>query len=342
VSHNLRGKFVAVLYCCAGISLSACTVATFDPTTALEPGAYEVAYDADIVLTDPADAREVRVQVSRPVLAADDDDQFPLVVFSHGAFCYPQQYRNITDFWVSHGYIVVLPNHLDSPNLGKIKPGDLSRLQESRIQDMSLVLDSLAQIETALPDITGHIDPQRAAVAGHSFGGMIAMVKAGLTMQDAAGDVMQGYTDPRFSAAIVMSGVGLVPPMPNMPNQAYMTDNAFDGLTGPLLANGGSLDTGNVGTGVVYPWEWRLSGYTLAPPGDKYGLAIQDADHYFGGLICRDNRGGPADPASVEVVRATQRAFLDTYLKGDQAAGQWLRSADFAALSNNRAQLDQK
>jgi len=212
----------------------------------------------------------------------------------------------------------------------------------ARVRDMSFVLDSMAAIEGQIPALAGRIDAGKAAVAGHSFGGMIAMVKSGLHMQSDAGEDLRDYADPRFSAAVVMSGVGLVPAMTNVPQVAYMTEDAFAGLTGPLIASGGTLDAGNVGTGVVYPWEWRMAPYTLAPAGDKYSLVLQDADHYLGGLICRDNKGGPDDPEAVHVVRAAQTAFLDAYLKNDERALRWLRTADFSALSGDRAELTYK
>jgi pimeloyl-ACP methyl ester carboxylesterase len=315
--------------------LSGCASVPENADRWIDAGPYEVARNNEIVLLDPVQEREVTLQATWPAA----DGPFPVVVFSAGAFCYPQQYANIIDFWVSHGYVVIQPNHLDSPNRGKIRPNEISQMLSARVRDMSFVLDSLDAIEAQVPDLRGRIDASRVAVAGHSFGGMIAMVKAGLGMQNSTGEVLADYTDARFSAAIVMSGVGQVPAMVNMPEVAYMTDDAFAGLAGPLIASGGTLDEGNVGTGVVYPWQWRMSSYTLAPTGDKYSLVLQDADHYLGGLICRDNKGGPDDPVAVSTVRAAQTAFLDAYLKDDASALRWLRSTDFATLSGDRAEL---
>ena len=62
----------------------------------------------------------------------------------------------------------------------------------------------------------------------------------------------------------------------------------------------------------------------------------------WGGLICRDNKGGPADPEAVELVRAAQTAFLDGYMKQDAAALDWLRATDWQALSNGRATFETK
>ena len=85
-----------------------------------------------------------------------------------------------------------------------------------------------------------------------------------------------------------------------------------------------------------------MSAYTMAPPGAKYSVTLEDADHYLGGLICRENRGGPADPIAVETVRAAQTAFLDAYVKGDKAALRWLQSGDVQALAAGRATVTYK
>ncbi len=319
---------VRVMLLCAVLTAGVSACAGERGLYSFEPGPLEVLIVDSLVVQDPVQDREVTLRVLYP----DGEGPFPLVVFSSGMFCYPQMYDRITAHWVSHGYVVVLPNHLDSPNLGKIKPEYLARLMSSRIRDMSFVLDDLDEIETGL-ELNGRIDRDRVAVAGHSFGSMISLVKSGLTLK--AGEyIYPGEpADDRFQAAVVMSGVG---------QMKQMTDNAFDGLTGPLIASGGSLDVGNVGTGEIYPWEWRLSGYTLAPAGDKYFVALENADHYLGGLICRDNRGGEADPEGVAINRSLSTAFLDAYIKDKADAKKFLRTADIAALTDGRVQFEWK
>lgn len=307
---------------CFIIAISACSNGLYK----LEPGPYSTSIVESTVLHDAVQERDVTLRVIYP----EADGPLPLVVFSSGMFCFPQMYDRITSHWASHGYIVVLPNHLDSPNLGKIKPEYLAKLLSSRIRDMSFVLDELGEVEAVI-DLK--VDPRKIAVAGHSFGGMISMVKSGLDLKADEYIYAGKTTDDRFTATVVMSGVGQM-------NQ--MTENAFDGLTGPLIATGGTLDVGNVGTGVEYPWEWRMSGFTLSPPGDKYSVALENADHYLGGLICRDNRGGDADPEGVAIDRAMTTAFLDAYLKADASAMKFLKTADVAAITQGRALYSQK
>jgi pimeloyl-ACP methyl ester carboxylesterase len=319
------------------ILLSGCVATPSTVTDYSDFGAYTVS-TGQVTLYDEVQGRDVNMTVSFPVGAGE----FPLVVFSHGAFCYPQQYSAVTNFWVSHGYVVVFPDHLDSPNGPKMSPASISKMLSGRSRDMSFVLDSLAEIAAALPEMQGQIDPTRATVAGHSFGGMIAMVKLGLHMESQLDGSSVEMADKRFSSAIIMSGVGQMEPMASLPQVPTMSVDAFSGLTKPLLASGGTLDLGNVGTGQIYPWQWRMAPYNLAPAGDKYSLVLQDSDHYLGGLICRSNRGGEDDPVAVAVVRAAQLAFLDAYVREDEAALQWLRTADFGALSEGRAALDYK
>lgn len=292
----------------------------------IEAGQYSTETAEAVTLRDTVQERDVTLRVIHP----DAAGTFPLVVFSAGMFCFPQMYDRITEHWASHGYAVVVPNHLDSPNLGKIKPEHLSILLSSRIRDMSFVLDALDEIEAGI-DV--NVDRERIAVAGHSFGGMITMVKSGLHLKPDAYKYPGRTADDRFSAAVVMSGVG---------QMQQMREDAFDGLTGPLIAIGGTLDLGNVGTGVEHPWEWRMSGYTLSPPGDKYWVALENADHYLGGLICRDNRGGEADPEGVAIDRAMTTAFLDAYVREDASALKFLQTADIEALTGDRAMYAKK
>ena len=325
----------AVVALFAVLFLSACGLSQSDQPRVWNtaPGQYQVKHVNALVLNDAGQDRDVQMQVSYPV----GKGTFPVVVFSHGAFCYPQNYRAITDFWVSNGYVVVALDHLDSPNLGKINPRVLPILQEARAKDLSFVLDSLDDIEVSIPEFAGKLDRERFAVAGHSFGGMISEVMVGAPITRPDGEVVS-YADERFDAAVIISGVGPA----TMVDKSRLTEAAFDSINRPLFASGGTLDTGNVGTREQFPWEWRMSPYTLSPPEDKYSLVLENGDHYLGGEICRPNRGGDNDPQGVEIVRVLNTAFLDAYVKNDSAAKEFLRTVDVSSITSGRAALEYK
>jgi predicted dienelactone hydrolase len=308
-------------------ALGAATLAACAPTQHYKtgPGPHAVSV-TDTAFHDPRQRRDIRMRVAAPA----DAGSYPVVVFSHGAFCDPQNYARVTDHWASHGYVVIAPHHPDSPgNRERLRADQASMLMESRIQDLTVVMDTLPQLSAqgaASPDTA------RAAIAGHSFGAMLAMIKVGLLLRDTGG-VAVSRADPRFRAAVVISGVG---PMPQM------AENAFDGLTGPLLASGGTRDEGNVGTGEIFPWQWRMAPYDLAPAGDKYSLVLENADHYLGGLICRGDRGGADDFEGVQILAALSLAFLDAYVRDDPAARGFLDRVDVAALTAGRARFERK
>jgi dienelactone hydrolase len=258
---------------------------------------------------------------------------YPVIVFSHGSLCSFALYDRITAYWAAQGYIVIMPQHLDAlENPPPDWPPDLRKLLSSRIRDLSFVLDALPELAACAgdPDL---FDDRHVAAAGHSFGALTALIKAGLALKPGEYVFAGSAADARFKAGISISGVGPLPPL---------ADDAFAHLNTPVLVTGGTRDEGNIGAGPVFPWEWRMSAYTLAKPGDKYSLVLNDADHYLGGLIARTDRGGEADPDGVAIVAAVTTAFLDASIKKLQPAADWLATADVPHLTGGRATLKHK
>uniref|UniRef100_A0A0C9RVT7 1-alkyl-2-acetylglycerophosphocholine esterase n=1 Tax=Wollemia nobilis TaxID=56998 RepID=A0A0C9RVT7_9CONI len=146
------------------------------------------------------------------------NDQFPVVVFSHGLWACRTTYSALCCDLASHGYVVVALEHLDgSANMASYVGKDGKRkwmehkfshikytivpMQERikqlnqrvaevrRVVDVleSLNLGLLAQSANTITDITrldvtmfkGRLDLSHVAVSGHSFGGVTAVVAAG-------------------------------------------------------------------------------------------------------------------------------------------------------------------
>ncbi|MDG2320261.1 MAG: hypothetical protein P8L79_08385 [Rhodospirillaceae bacterium] len=259
---------------------------------------------------------------------------YPLVVFSQGALCPKNMYASVTDHWASHGYVTISPLHIDSES-NDFGFQDLAGkdLVAERLKDMSYILDSLDDIEAAVPGLNGKIDRNRIAASGHSFGGQIALALTGLETLDATTSEPIDVADDRYKVAVVLSGVGQLPNMP---------EGAFSRYTGAVYSSGGTKDLGATGRGPVHPWPWRMAAFFETPPGKKYGLILDEGDHYYGGLICRETAGGLVDHQGLSIVRGTSTAFLDAYLKDDQDALSFLKSADVGALTENRASFERK
>lgn len=286
-----------------------------------------------VVLDRPGRMIPLPVRVTWPD-EANSEGPYPLVVFSQGALCPKNMYASVTDHWTSHGYVTIAPLHLDSESNG-FGFRDLAGqdLVKERVADMSFVLDSLDDIEAAIPGLAGKIDRDRIAASGHSFGGQIAMAMTGLEVADTAtGEPFQA-ADERFDVAVVLSGVG---PMPTI------VEGAFARYEGPVYSSGGTKDLGATGRGPIHPWPWRMAAYFDTPPGDKYGVVLDEGDHYYGGLICRETAGGAVDHEGLSVIRGTSTAFLDAYLKNDSEAKTFLNSANVQELTDNRASLESK
>ena len=301
-----------------------------------EPGPYAFRVIGNHVLPAEDGQRSLRARIAYP----QAEGPFPLVVFSHGFACYRESYSGLTDHWASHGYVVVQPEHPDCPTSPtRLRPQDATGIHYIRISDVERVLDALFAPGEEIPGLTGNIDYGRKVMAGHSFGGMIAQIIWGQPLKDP--DTSESVSHALdFDAAIIMSGPG---PMPQM------ADGAFTEMRGPMLVSGGTRDTRNAGDGVIYPWEWRLLSYELSPPGNKYSVVLEDGDHYLGGQICRDDRGGPQnrggapDVEGQTILAGVSTAFLDAWLLDDAAARQFLEEFDrHAGITGGRARFARK
>lgn len=262
---------------------------------------------SEIEIFDEGAARKLMYRVAAP----SQGGPYPLVVFSHGAMCGPDTYARITDFWAESGYVIVSPRHIDATSdRASIAAIDPAQLLDYRLADVGFAVEYLDKIESAA-GFPGLIQRDRAAIAGHSFGGMIAQIISGLRLKDPQSGESQDRSDPRFTAAVIMSGVG---PMPQM------AEDGFSFLERPLIATGGTRDVGNVGSGPIFPWEWRMSPYALAPEGNKFALVMDEGGHYLGGLICRSDIDGAPDTEALSEIQRTTTLFLDAYIKNRSSA----------------------
>ena len=101
---------------------------------------------------------------------------YPLVLYSHGAWCFPAMAAFLTEHLASHGFVVMAPVHED--NWGTIFEST-HRSEVSRPHDMVRLLDFAETATASSGELAGMIDTEHVAVTGQSFGGGIALEMGG-------------------------------------------------------------------------------------------------------------------------------------------------------------------
>ena len=313
----------------------------------------------DLSWHDSARDRTLPLRVRLPAQgAAPRDDLLPVVLFSHGLGGSRTGGAAWGRAWAAQGYAVLHIQHPGSDEtVWHASPGTAGTPRErlfrlraaadrtqarARIEDVRFVIDEIARRAGARPlEWTGRLDPQRIAMTGHSFGARTTMGLAGERMPWIG---YWGQRERRLRAFVAFSPASpLMPPGLDAPMPAPLADH-YAGVTGPLLAITGGLDGDILGTGATP--ENRAGVFDRLPAGDKYMAIFAEGDHgVFGGGPLADQRwlqrlaAQPADVTPPDVWEAIQQAtarltlaFLDAYLRGDDAARAWLQSPAPSAL----------
>lgn len=191
---------------------------------------------------------------------------------------------------------------------------------ENRPRDVSFVLDEL----TRRPEWYAVADLSRVGVAGHSFGAYTALAVAGLSVDTAAGPA-QSWPDPRVKAAVAMSPQGTG-------NGMGITEQSWGRINVPVLALSGTQDTGDRGQPPA--WRAELLAHIKSP---TWFVTITEANHMTfaaGPGHPNDSRAlrAAASAPHAKIILMTTTAFLDAFVKGEQAGEVWLRQDAKAKL----------
>ena len=290
-------------------------------------GPLAITSDGAASLVVPDQDREMSLRIVYP----DDGGPYPVIVFSHGTFSSGDKYDLVVEFWAARGYVIILPNHIDA-NYGitPTKTEDMINVIQTRISDMSLVLDRLDEIEAQNPGLKGKMSRDQIIAAGHSVGTQVVLVNTGQRMRNPTNDFVTESNEDRYVAAVMLSDPG---------KMAMMPDDTWKGGSAPTFLSTGPEDYGLMGDGRRVA-EYQNEVLTLPdePTGDKYLLLIERGDHYFGGLIHRDVNKEP-DHDGLAAFNAASLAFMDAYTRNADAAWAFLESGVVDAATDGHAVL---
>jgi dienelactone hydrolase len=228
---------------------------------------------------------------------------WPVILFSHGANSSHLDYDRLWRRWAQAGYLVIGPNHIDTGPPETQKKIGRSELWRSRLADAALPLRQPGAFEAVARAGGGAPQWDAFAVAGHSFGAVVAQALAGANLLD-PGD----HTPVSALALGVKACLTFSPPGPLA---GFIPADAWSSVTIPSLLQTGTAD---ILPGFVDDWHLRLTGFS-GPP-DRWTIVAKDVDHYFGGLICRQKPAPPGDVMAMEEVTTLSCDFLDAYVRG--------------------------
>jgi dienelactone hydrolase len=322
---GLAGSLALLLAACAGSGQSG--------------SAYKTALGAatplvvNIVLRDDAQGKDLPLRVAYP----NTKGKFPVVVLSHGGGSSKDDYTRAGDHWVSHGYVVIAPTHMDAKALGfdMAKAGGraMGQVMQSRIADMTFIAGHIDEIAARVPGLAAKMDTSQMVAAGHSMGGFTALAAAGIKLKNKADGSMLEMPDAGYKYLLLLSETGSNPMLPDDPWRQSPV---------PAFVYTGTNDKGSETTGRKSPFGYNLVDNPAAAAQPKHYLWVDGVDHYLGGLWCRTDVAGPPDQDGLNIFNGVSTAFLDAYTKNNKSASAFMTSADLGALTKSRATLSMK
>lgn len=301
--------------------------AGYDPLQ-LDPDWVDAPLDLSVV--DAARDREIPVRIYLPSPnAAGETAATPVVLFSHGLGGARETCNYLGRHWAARGYAVVFLQHPGSDDAVWKDQPPLRRMAEmrkaatganffARVKDVPAVLDQLdawnageAGGDEAASRLAGRFDLEHVGMSGHSFGAVTTQAVAGQSFAGGRVDL----ADARIDAALAMS--------PSAPRRGDPAD-AFGHIALPWLLMTGTHDASLIGGQTV---ESRQQVFPALPPGDKFQLVLEGAEH--SAFTARPLPGDrqPRNPNHHRAILAVSTAFWDAYLRDDATAAQWLQGA---------------
>jgi predicted dienelactone hydrolase len=267
----------------------------------------------DYTVNDAQRQRNIPIRIYLPAARK----AAPVVVFSHGLGGSRTGSAFLGRHWAARGYVAVFLQHPGSDSAvwkGQPVAQRMLALRRAanaknfllRVKDVPAVLDQLERWHKGTNHaLAGRLDLTLVGMSGHSFGAM--------TTQSVSGQrtVGQAFTDSRIDAAIVMSPSG----------PRHRADRTFAKVSIPWLLMTGTKDSSPIGKADIAS---RLTVFPALPPGSKYELVLDKAEHSVFNERALPGDKEPRNPNHHRAILALSTAFWDAHLRQDTRAREWL------------------
>lgn len=266
----------------------------------------------------------VRAQ-TRSARDADPSDMSPkpVIAFSHCHACTRFSAFTIAEHLASRGYVVVAPDHAGNTLFDELAGGGAEVGEEFlqvRVADMRAVLDAVLdpQNQDVPAAIRGALDPTRVGALGHSFGagtaGRLAQEDDRIVAALPIGAPVENPLFPGTKVAMIAEPMLFV---------KLLEDNSIGVIGNNLIES--NFDAAAPPTWIVRVRDaghWGISDICgLVPdfdPGCGPGTRMTDGTEFT-----------YLDPLGARTIAAAYAAaFFDLHLRGEQAAADYLMSAD--------------
>ena len=267
---------------------------------------------------DAARQRDVPVNIYYPVAGGP----FPLIILSHGLGGSRDGLNYLGQFWAAHGYVCAQLQHIgtdqsvwaDAKTMDQAQDdlkragGDIENIL-NRPRDVSFSIDQLLKLNAdEKSELKGKINADEIGVAGHSLGGLTALLSAG--QRAMGGGFALDLSDPRIKACVAMSA----PLNLNAPLSEQFANYKLPTFT-LVGANDDTILDATIAHDQIY-------NAVNAP--QQYLLILAGADHMtFAGQ--RFGLDEPADAHDHALIQTATLAFWQAQLKGNAAARNWLK-----------------
>jgi predicted dienelactone hydrolase len=292
---------------------------TASAASAYDPLAVSAGFQAetlDLTVHDQARNRDLPIKVYLPSQKVPE----PVVLFSHGLGGSRTNNEFLGQHWAARGYVGVFLQHPGSDDsvwkdeaqaqrYGALRQAASAQNLKLRLEDVPAVLDQLDKWNAETGNALWHrLDLKHVGMSGHSFGAVTTQGVSGQSLPL----VRTRFTDPRIKAACMFS--------PSSPQRGDATQ-AFGGVTIPWMIMTGTKDVSPIRDLGV---DNRLEVYPALPPGSKYQVILDGAEHSAFGDRPLPGDHEPRNPNHHRVMLAFTTAFWDAYLRQDPAARVWL------------------